>query len=93
MHLPTKDGINVIVPNELELSSVTPVLGSYIEFDLNEYSATDIVRIIIIDFWSNEDPNNIENLDSYRLWKTLIAMQQLIELMNMKVILDTNLQF
>jgi len=91
MHLPTKDGINVIVPNELELSSVTPVLGPYIEFDLNEYSATDIVRIIIIDFWSNEDPNNIENLDSYRLWKTLIAMQQLIELMNMKVILDTNL--
>ena len=65
MYLPTRDGKNVIVPEELEFSSITPVFGPYIEFDQKEYSPTDDLQITIIDFWRNEDPNRVENLGSF----------------------------
>ena len=65
MYLPTRDGRNVIVPDELEFSSITPVFGPYIEFDQKEYSTTDYLQIVIIYFWSNEDSNTVERLGSF----------------------------
>lgn len=65
MELPSQDGVNVIIPEGLESSSITVIKGPYIEFDQKDYLTTEIVRPVIYDFWRNEDPKHAEQLGSF----------------------------
>lgn len=64
IHLPTKDGINFIIPEGLEFSTIIKIEKPYIEFDQKAYTWSDKVYLTIIDPWSNHNSEYVERIGS-----------------------------